>query len=384
MPRSTNPLRRQGSTASPFASARRTKPDVRAASKDDFAPRLDDIGLISCLAKSNIPQDVVGLIRHVQRHAFEDVPDRAAGMSSTRVAETLQFRRALPPVVSIAHLHALSSSTTRTERELALLMARGVIRKIVIPGRGKGGAAVGEGVALVEEWKQRLRQDDSVDGATKEKYMSLMDAHRTSPTIPIATLSPKEVRSLVVAGFLTNPAALTSSLGALFTQPTGSTLHNVSQAGHSAATGTLAAIGGYGAVHDNGGGGSTLATSDRRRLPGSAQQEMTLALPATGAYLNLLVTARAHLLFLLRQLSPRHREALRSHLKEKWDGNTPTDDVSLAKRARGEFHGVLPGRTKHWREFHGLEFDWVLAECVGSGLVELFNTGSVGVGVRVR
>jgi hypothetical protein len=368
---------------SPFDSARRTKPDVRAASKVD-TPRLDDIGLISCLAKNGIPQDVIGLIRHIQKHAFEDVPDRAAGMSSTRIAEILQFRRALPPVVSIAHLHALSSSTTRTERELALLSARGVIRKIVIPGRGKGGAAVGEGVAIVEEWKQRLRQEASIDDVTKEKYMSLMDAHPTSLTIPVATLSPQEVRSLVVAGFLTNPAALTSSLGALFTQSTGSKLHNVSQAGHSAATGTLAAIGGYGAVHDNGGGGSTLATSDRRRLSASTQQEMTLALPATGAYLTLLVTARAQLLFLLRQLSPRHKEALRSHLKEKWDGNTPTDDVSMAKRARGEFHGVLPGRTKHWREFHGLGFDWVLAECVGSGLVELFNTGSVGVGVRVR
>jgi hypothetical protein len=384
MPKTTNPLRRQGSATNPFASARRTKPIVRAAAKGESAPRLDDVGLISCLAKGNIPQDVAGLICHVRNHTFEDVPDRAAGMSSTRIAELLQFRRALPPIVSVAHLHALSSSTTRTERELALLTARGVIRKIVIPGRGKGGAAVGEGVALVEDWKQRLREESSIEDETKKKYFFLMDANPTSSTVPIATLSPKEVRSLVVAGFLTNPAALTSSLGALFTQPTGSSLHKVASAGHSAATGTLAAVGGFGAVHDNGGGGSTLATSDRRRLPPSTQQEMTLALPSTGAYLNLLVTARAHLLHLLRQLSPRHKEALRSHLKEKWDGNTPADAVSVAKRARGEFFGVLSGKTKHWREFHGLEFDWVLAECVGSGLVELFNTSSVGVGVRTR
>jgi len=111
---------------------------------------------------------------------------------------------------------------------------------------------------------------------------------------------------------------------------------------------------------------------------------MTLSLPSTGAYLKLLTETRAHLLALLKQLSPRYKEAAMNLLKEKWEGNTLNDAASMAKRARGEWSGVLPGKTKRWREFYGLRFEWVLEECVGSGLMELFDTGSVGMGVRAR
>lgn len=127
-----------------------------------------------------------------------------------------------------------------------------------------------------------------------------------------------------------------------------------------------------------------LATSESRQKQPSTghQQQMTLWLPSTGAYLKLLTNSRQHLLNLLKQLSPRHREATLDLLKEKWDGNIPTDAASRAKRMRGDGSTVLPGKTRKWKEFWGLEFDWVLAECVGSGLVELFETGSVGIGAR--
>lgn len=53
------------------------------------------------------------------------------------------------------------------------------------------------------------------------------------------------------------------------------------------------------------------------------------------------------------------------------------------KRARGEFAGVLPARTRKWRMCWGMRFEWVLEEAVGGGGVELFETGSVGRGVRM-
>lgn len=72
-----------------------------------------------------------------------------------------------------------------------------------------------------------------------------------------------------------------------------------------------------------------------------------------------------------------------SILNERWDGGIAADgEQSQARKARGEFIGVLPGRTKKWKQFYGLRFEWVLEECVGAGLVELFETGSVGKGVR--
>ena len=111
---------------------------------------------------------------------------------------------------------------------------------------------------------------------------------------------------------------------------------------------------------------------------------MTFALPGTVIYLKLLVAARQHFLQILKSVSPRHREATMEILKEKWEGNTPNDAVNRLKRERGEWGGVLPGKTKRWREFYGMRFECVLAECVGAGLVELFDTGAVGMAVRGR
>lgn len=310
-------------------------------------------------------------------------------MGSERISEVLRFRKNLPPIVTLAHLHAVSRSSTATERELARLVAEGKVRKITVPGRGRGGAAVGDGVVLVEDWINRVKEEESLDEALKGKYIALLSTptHRASPTTPTSSLSDAEERALVNAGFLTSPTALSASLGDLFMPPgTSNSLSSLSSAGSRAATGTLAAIGGAGAVHDSGGSGSTLATRNNRPsdLIRGKEREMTFALPGTGIYLKLLVAARQHLLQILKSISPRHREATMEILREKWEGNTPNDPVNRLKRERGEWGGVLPGKTRRWREFYGMRFECVLAECVGGGLVELFDTGAVGLAVRGR
>lgn len=386
MPKSTNPLIRRKSS-SPFTTAQRSKPNARKSSAADKEEKLDDSGLIPSLAPSGVRQDVTSLIKHIQASTYDEIPDRAAGMNSERISEVLRFRRALPPIVSLANLHALSRSSTETERELARLIAVGQVRKVTIPGRGRGGAAVGDGVVLVEDWVRRVNDESGLEDEVKEKYIALLQTHRASPTAPMTTLSDAQERSLVSSGFLTSPTALSASLGDLFSAPdTSNSLATVSSAGSRAATGTLAAVGGYGAIQDSGGGGSMLATKDTRpsTLINKNQREMTFSLPGTGAYLKLLVSARQHLLHLLKTLSPKYREATLEMLKEKWEGNTPGDAISRLKRERGEWSGVLPGKTKRWREFYGMRFECVLAECVGSGLVELFDTGSVGMAVRGR
>ena len=106
-----------------------------------------------------------------------------------------------------------------------------------------------------------------------------------------------------------------------------------------------------------------------------------LSLPNTGTYLRLLGSGRAHLLALLRR-SP-SGEAPLSLLRDRWEGAVETEkSFHLAKRARGEFAGILPGKTKKWKELYGMQFRWVLEEALGAGLVEIFETGSVGPGVR--
>lgn len=109
--------------------------------------------------------------------------------------------------------------------------------------------------------------------------------------------------------------------------------------------------------------------------------DFSIAVPATGPFLKLVANARAHLLSLLGK--SRFREAPESLLRQRWDGGIAGEDAqSAARRSRGEGAGVLPGRTRKWKQFYGISYDWILGECVGAGLVEVFDTGSIGRGVR--
>ncbi|EME80471.1 uncharacterized protein MYCFIDRAFT_212064 [Pseudocercospora fijiensis CIRAD86] len=384
MPKTINPLQKRKSSSSPFSAARRTKSGSRENSAaEKQAQRLDDQGIVRRVPLAEVPEDLCDLIRYIQDHAFEEIPERSAGMNSRQIAECLQFRKRLPPVVSLAHLHALSSSSTETDRELARLAAQGKVRRISIPGRGKGGSSVGEAVALVADWKDRLWQDESIEEETKQKYMALLDDNPTERSAPVASLSQAEKRSLVGAGFLANPGALTTSHTSSFARPTGAAEGAIARAGSSAATGSLAAVGGYAAIQDSGGGGSMLATKESRLSAAALRTEvMMFSLPSMGAYLKLMTEGRARLLFLLKQLSPRYKEAAWDMLIEKWNGNVPNDPASKAKLLRGDWTGVLPGQTRKFQQFHGLDGEWLLAECVGTGDLQLFETGSVGVAVR--
>jgi hypothetical protein len=122
--------------------------------------------------------------------------------------------------------------------------------------------------------------------------------------------------------------------------------------------------------------------SGSNESPQSRAATMFLSLPNIGPYLRLLGAGRVHLVALLRK--SKYHQAPLYLLRDRWDGAVETDhSFSSAKRARGEFSGVLPGRTKKWKDLYGMNFRWVLEEALGAGLVELFETGSIGPGVRI-
>lgn len=115
--------------------------------------------------------------------------------------------------------------------------------------------------------------------------------------------------------------------------------------------------------------------------PQSHTATFLLSLPNTGPYLRLLEAGRTHLLSLLKKSSA--TEVSLDVLRDRWDGAIETEkSFDLAKRVRGEYAGILPGRTKKWKILFGMNFRWVLEEAVGAGLVEIFDTGSVGPGIR--
>ncbi|KAJ9630677.1 hypothetical protein H2203_001200 [Taxawa tesnikishii (nom. ined.)] len=388
-PKKSSFLRRASSTA--FINHPRRKPTQTTGAKrqhkeDDESTseeRLSFAGIVTSLPPPGGNQDVLSLMQYVEERMFTEIPERSAGMNSTRIAEVLNFRKNLPPIVSLAHLHALSKSTTATEREIARLVQTGMIRKVSVLGRGKGGAPTGDGLVQMEDWKRLVRDSGALEESVKDKYISLLEAHPTSPTISSSAFGGTEASELMSAGFLTATSALASE-SVLLSRPGAFSLGasaSVATSGSRAATGTLAAVGGSGAVHESGGGGRGLHAASRVNV--RVTGDLTFSLPAMGVYLRLLTEAKAHLLQLIAKSSPKYKETPRDILRERWDGGIPVDDAAnRAKRARGEWVGVLPGKTKKWKNFYGMEFNWILEECLGGGAVECFETGSVGLGVR--
>jgi hypothetical protein len=92
----------------------------------------------------------------------------------------------------------------------------------------------------------------------------------------------------------------------------------------------------------------------------SLLHELKLAIPGHGRHLKL---ASACLDWVREALGrTRWGECPESWLKERFEG--------------GGLYGP------RWKDFWGVEWDWVLGEAVGLGAVEIFKTGTVGRGVR--
>ncbi|KAE9971739.1 hypothetical protein Vi05172_g13642 [Venturia inaequalis] len=376
--------------SSPFSTSKRKKPTSTlrrkstTATKDDadeediLNERLQDDGLIASLANDLNYSDVAQLLRLISGRQWTPIPEKGAGMNSTRIAEVLNYRRMLPPIVSVPHVHALSKSPTSTEREISTLLNAGVVRRITIPGRGKGSAAVGEGLALVSEWEKIVQADSRLDGELKDKYVEALRIPSVEPDF-----TKEEIQALSRSGLLVR-AHTSRSTADLWLRPGASTLGNlvtVAKAGSKHASGSFGAVAEESKDHLSGGSGGTRAIAGGGNAKVGLSDAYTLSIPNTGPYLKLLEESRAHLVTLLSKTS-RFREAPLSMLRERWDGGVAGDsEAEKAQRARREWTGVLPGQTKKWKSFHGLQFDWVLEEAVGSGVVECFRSG-VGTGVR--
>ncbi|KAI9757981.1 MAG: hypothetical protein M1835_000626 [Candelina submexicana] len=388
-PKSKVPSLRRA-TSSPFADHPRRKPIERSKTKPEEVPndgllqeRLPDTGLVPALGSDR--RGVIETVRHILESMFDEVPERG-GMNSVRIAEVLNFRKSLPSIVQAVHVHALTGSPTTTEREIAKLVTAGSLRKLVVPGRSAGGSAVGDGLVLVDDWKQAVRGEPGLSEAVKENFVQILNRHPTAISLPHSELATADAAELMHAGFLTSSTPSWRSTD-LFSRPGEAslgTLGSISTIGSKAASGTVDAVGGEDAFH-GAGGGSGLRNYKIRAKEGeralSRGEEYLLSLPSTGPYLRLVTSARTHLMTLLSK--SRYREAPVNLLRERWNGGIAGDDqASRRRKARGEFAGVLPGRTRKWKQFYGLRFDWVLEECLGAGLIEIFETGSVGRGVR--
>ncbi|KAJ5658179.1 uncharacterized protein N7484_001828 [Penicillium longicatenatum] len=347
--------------ASPFAAHARRKANaattgLKAGLDFGLDEPLPDEGTSQYISETAAVENVEQAIRHVRTKMFEDMPQRA-GMNSTRIAEVLNLRRSLPPLASVAHIHTLLNAPTQVEREIVELLKSGRVRRLIIPGRGNDAAGLGDCLVLAEDWEQLVRDCPALSPEIKD----ILNRIGTHSALSQGIFEPDEYRALMRAGFLVSSSTLTQGSLSLASLP------NLPGAAVSSASRSRSAH-----------------SETDRPVQNDAQARsatLFLSLPNTGTYLRLLGAGRAHLLALLRR--SRCGEAPLDLLRERWDGAVETDKgFHLAKRARGEFAGILPGKTKKWKDMYGMQFRWVLEEALGAGLVEMFETGSVGPGIR--
>lgn len=336
--------------------------------------KLDDLGLVHALATDMNLRDTAQAIRYLRARMFSKIPEIGAGMSSTRIAEALNFQKNLPPLVTVSHIQTLLSSPTAVEREVAELMHSGFMRKIEVAKRGE----IGETLILTSDFEKMLDESPLLSEMTRVSFKAFLKGHPVAQTVSRNALSSSAIGDLFKAGFLTAQHTGTSSLSSmvnLYSRPEDkSTLVSIENVSKQA-TGSIEAVGGVGAVHMAGG------TGGGARLPTNVT-ELQLAVPGNGTFLKLVSAALEHLVSLLGK--SRFREAPEDMLRERWDGGIAANEAAyVAKKSRGEFAGILPGQTRKWKQFRGLSFEWALEEAVGAGLVEVFETGSVGRGVRV-
>lgn len=374
----------------------RTKPGGATAARlqkgdeqeDFFHDKLDDVGLVQALATDLSLRDVPQAMRYSRERMFAHMPDQPStlGLSSTRVAEVLGARRALPPVVTVAHLQALLRSPTAVDREAAELTRAGALRKVVVLRRGRDGG-VGELLVAGGDLEGLVRAaegDGALDEGAAEAFCRWLGDNPAALKVCAgdAALVPGHVDQLVRAGFLTTAHDRdVGSVTSIFARPEDRGT-NISLAAVSrAAAGSMDAVGGEGAVHASGGSGARSGGGVGTHQ-GGPSVDLSLAVPGQGPYLKLVSAALSQLTAILNKSA--YKEMPETLLRERWDGGVAKQESKqhAYKRERREFAGVLPARTRKWREFHGMTFDWILHEAVGAGLVEVFETGSVGRGVR--
>lgn len=172
---SKNPMLKLSSSSLTHGRRKPSKSVYEADDDEDgiFIDRLDEIALVHSLRTDLSLRDVPQTMQHIRMHMFDPVPE-SGGMNSTRIAEVLNFRKSLPPMVTLAHIHALIGSPTAVEREIAELTLAGLIRKTVVPGRGTGASSISEGLILSKDLKTLVKEIGGLDKTVKGKGRLLL------------------------------------------------------------------------------------------------------------------------------------------------------------------------------------------------------------------
>lgn len=97
--------------------------------------------------------------------------------------------------------------------------------------------------------------------------------------------------------------------------------------------------------------------------------QYAISYPNCGTFLKLINAGRSWLVKLLSKT--KYKEILEDQMYDKWEGASSS----------GSFSGT-PKMTNFRKPYYGYELNWILADCLGAGVVEVFST-PVGRGWRL-
>ncbi|KAG6293895.1 hypothetical protein E4U46_007022 [Claviceps purpurea] len=340
----------------------------------DKFPDLGDLPILTPHEALSL-HDVVQTMRYIRTRMFTAVPSR--GFTSTRTAELLNYRAGMPRLVTMGHIHAVlgGTSPSRVEREVAELVGKGLLRRVRVERRGP----LGEALMEMEDLRVllgRVEGEGGLGGRTREAFWRFL---RRRPTVLVVGAGDirqeaqkeddeSQVDELVRAGFLTSCATAAPANGTLHLRPEDrTTLTSIAHVSRFA-SGSVSAVGGRNALHLAGGGG---ATARKHRAANNAVSSFRIAVPGHGRYLKL---ADAAVRWVQDALSATTwGQGPEAWLRERFEAS---------QTSHGADNKNLYG--PRWKDLWGVEWEWVLGEAVGLGIVDLFDTGSVGRGVRMR
>ncbi|RLV90143.1 Meiotically up-regulated protein [Spathaspora sp. JA1] len=245
------------------------------------------------------------------------------GLSSVTKAEIIKYRSQLPELLTVSQLYSVCQhlGNTFVDKRLELLIRSGKIRKFVITNASP---IISRNIQRFQLGKISYGFENVEVIVKTEEYYKLLKQH-TNPTIVKFHQFVKH-----------NPEALFINTSEEFTQEDTSILVN------------------HGFI--------TLTSNHLNQIE---SHQYSISYPNCGTFLKLINNARVWLVKALTKT--KHHELIEDEIYKKWQGVTLQGDSKL---------------NNFRKPFYGYDLNWVLADALGAGIIEVFNT-TVGRGYRL-
>ncbi|KAK6460846.1 serine-threonine protein kinase 19-domain-containing protein [Scheffersomyces coipomensis] len=309
--------------------------DYQLSEKEDIMVAIETISSNLWSESSTLHTKYYGLVDKRDRD-MESLVFSLKGLSMKAKAEAMKFRTNQFPkdMVTTTQLYTVyeHQGNTFVDRKLEINIRNGNLRKFVITNaspvisRTVQKFQLGK-VTYGHENMEVIIPAKSYESMIKDKIKALeldiSNATEKNPTLEFELSALKKFHTFVMA----NPTALYVDLNEMTYEE-------------------LSSLIGYGFV--------TLTSNHLNEIE---SHQFSISYPACGVFLKLINAGRVWLVKAMAKAS--YKESLEENLFKKWEGMTLNGESKM---------------NNFRAPFYGYDLNWVLADALGSGLIEVFNT----------